>query len=290
VDVLTRGGRIVRLAALSALAVLPARAATGPARALIFCAPGFPGSTSQAAATMTSFADAVAKGAELPEGSLAAEYHEAEEAGVERLRREDVALALVTLPFYAKHRDDLLLTPRRVALPASGPAETFGLVARRGAIVSAGALAEYEIVGIPAYAPEFVRKTIFADFGDVPASARFRFTSRVNSSLIRAAEGDKIAVLVDGEQLAALPGHPRAANLEVVARSKPLPGSVVCEVGTKASAAARPLLESLDRLKRFEAGAAALRSIRLSGFEPIDAGRLDRDLRLPPRTAGAKKP
>jgi hypothetical protein len=284
------GRRAAGLALAVLLGFAPASvAAAETPRAIVFCAPGFPGTTAQAAATMQAFARAAAKAAGLPETAVEAEYHESEASGVERLRQDDAVVALVTLPFYAKHRDDLGLTPRLAALGAAGVKETYGLVARRGALASAAALAGYEIAGVPAFAPDFVRAVILPELGEPPASASIRFTSRVSSALVRAAEGEKVAVIVDGEQLAALPKHPRAAELEVVARSQPLPGSVVCEVAARGGAA-KPLLEALDRLRRSQDGAAALESIRLTGFAGLDAKQLDRDLRLPPRGSAAQKP
>lgn len=270
----------------AAVAVLLAQAGVSwnATPTIVVSAPGFPGNTVQAQATMDAFARFCAAKVGWGEGTLAALYLETEAAGAERIRAHDVVAAIVTLPFYAKYRDELGLVPRLRADGETGEAEAFGLVARKGSLPNPAALDGWEIVGVPGYAPEFVRRAVLGAWGPLPAGARIAFSARVASALVRAASGQKVAVLVDGAQLIALPSHPNAADLEVVVRSKPLPSSVVCTRETaRHRAEAETLVKLLPTVHRTEDGAAVLKSLRLERLRVLDAVALDRDLGLPAR-------
>lgn len=257
------------------VAAVSGAAAAAP-RALVLCAPGFPGSTAQAQPTMDAFARFAEGAAGWRPGALRAEYFETDAGGVERLRGGDAALALVTLPFYAKHRDDLGLTPRLQVASEKGATEVWSLVAKKGAVPSPSALDGWEVVGVPGFAPEFVRGPILGGWGRLPESARIVFSSRVASALLKAAAGQKLAVLVDSEQAAALPSHPNATDLEIVASSKPLPASLLCTVGRKAPAREiEALVRALGSLHERAGGVDVLASMRMRRFEPVSASGLD---------------
>jgi ABC-type phosphate/phosphonate transport system substrate-binding protein len=84
-----------------------------------------------------------------------------------------------------------------------------------------------------------------------------------------------VAVLLDGAQAAALPSLPFAAELEVVARSAPLPTGVVVTVGKRLSPDRWKVLEkALRQMADRPDGAAALEAIRLQGFVPLDTQAL----------------
>ena len=85
---------------------------------MVFCAPGYPGSTAEAQSAMEGFAIAVTTAAGWGRGDLAAEYFETEGGGVTRLVSTDVGLGMVTLPFFLEHRDDLDLQPEMLAVPS----------------------------------------------------------------------------------------------------------------------------------------------------------------------------
>lgn len=99
--------------------------------------------------------------------------------------------------------------------------------------------------------------------------------SRVLSALRRAAAGEPVAVLLDRAQVASLPTLPFAADLEVVATSTALPGSLLCVVaGRIDGGTAQELSAALLELDGDAAGQALLESIRVGGFRVPDAVRL----------------
>ena len=266
-----------RLAAL--LAVLCAAPAVAPAEPVTFvaCAPGFPGSTAEAQSRMDAFAAAVAQ-AVAGKPDFRAEYYETEEPGVARLGRPDAALALATLPFFLKYETRLGLVARgQAVMQGASASESWSLVAGKGRVSGPQALDGWEILSPAAYAPRFVRGTALAGWGKVPAGARLVASTSVLTGLRRAAAGEKVVLLLDGAQGAAVPTLPFANDLEVLARSEPLPVFVVALVrGRLPEAQARSILQALEALGGKPEGAAALQGLELERFMPLDEPALRR--------------
>jgi len=254
---------------------LLANAAPAPIT-LVICAPGYPGTTKEAQPSMDTLAAAAAKAAGWEPVRLAAEYHETEDAGVARLKEKLPMLAMVPLPFYLAHASALKLTARAQAVEKDGkPAVTWTLVAKKGRVTSAASLSGFDIVSLAAYAPDFVRNVALAKWGKLPADVTFTPTGQVLSALRKAANGDNVAVLLDVAQAASLPTLPFAADLEVVATSPPLPGVLVCTVGsTVGPTASGQLTSGLLKLHQTPAGVAALDAVRLAKFVALDGKAL----------------
>jgi len=244
---------------------------------LVAVAPGYPGSTAEAQPAMDALAAALAAGAGLPAGSVAATYHESAEAGLERLRRPDAGLAMVTLPFFLQHAGALALEARLTAVPRGAQAtEVWSLVARKGRVTSPGGLEGWRITSVAGYAPAFVAGTALGGWGRLPPGARIVQSGQVLSALRKAAAGEDVAVLLDGAQAAALPGLPFAGELEVVARSAPLPASVVATVGKRVPPQGWKAIEKgLLGLRGTPSGMAALEGVRMEAFVPLDRKGLE---------------
>lgn len=263
----------VPVAAACALA-MASLAADGATPALVFCAPGYPSNTAEAAPTMEAFAEVVSGGAGRA-GGLVAEYHPEEASGLARLQQPDAILAFVTLPFYLKHHEDLGLKPILYGVQDDDALEAWALVAAVGRIRSADDLAGWEIAGTAGYAPGFVRGTALGAWGTVPDDTRITYTSRVLSALRKTARGDDVAVLLDGPQIAGLDRLPFSDALEVVTRSSPVPSSMLCTVGGRIGDADRAAWTSaFSALGSADAGREVLESVRLTGFVPVDPDAL----------------
>lgn len=263
---------LVRIAAAAAgLAATAPAAARDPSPAapvlLVVCAPGYPGTTAEAQPAMDALADAAAGAAGWPAGSVAAVYLPGEREGSERLRQGGAAAALVPLPFLLAHAAALRLEPRlQVEMQGAGSEERWALAVRKGAAPDAAALAGFTVQSIAGYAPEFVRGAV-AGWGRLPPTAKVVESAQVLSGLRQAASGAPVAVLLDGAQAAALPSLPFAADLEIVARSAPLPTAFVARVGGRLPDARWKALEAaLLRLGEDPPGAEALRGIRVVRF------------------------
>ena len=264
----------MRFRATVILCALAALAATEPSptpRVLVVCSPGSPGTTLQAQATMDSFAAAAASGAGWQSGSLRAIYFEALDAGVDRLKQPDAALAMVSLPFYLRYAQELGLTARLEAHPVSGPREVWSLVTKKNAVAGAAALSGWEITGGPGFHPEFVRHIVLRKWDRVPADAKITFTARPLTALRRAAAGEKVAVVLDREQLSAMSTLPFGADLAVVTESAPVPSGYLCTVGQRLpEAEAAGLLKTLGEMHKSTEGQATLLSLRMARFGPLD--------------------
>jgi hypothetical protein len=257
---------------LSALA--PATALAG--RTLVICAPGYPASTQQAQETMDAFAATLAASAGWKESDLSAVFIAEEQTGLDRLSRDDTPVALVPLEFYLRHEKSLGLRPLLQAVQVHGAEEVWSLVAKRGSILSPSSLSAWQITGRPGYAPAFVRGPILGGWGELPADAEIAFTTRPLSALRKAAAGEPIAVLLDKEQAASLDSLPFGAELEVVARSRPLPGVVLALVGDRLVAdRVKELRKGLLDLRESKGGAELMKTMRLTRFQELDEELLE---------------
>jgi|CXWL01.1.fsa_nt_gi ABC-type phosphate/phosphonate transport system substrate-binding protein len=252
--------------------------AGGAKRQLVVCAPGYPGSTVEAQPAMDALAGAIAGASRWPPGELGATYLASEQAGLARLAEPDAALALVPLTFWLAHRGALKLDPLLQAVREGGEAtEPWSLVAAKGSVTGPASLAGWELVSLAANAPRFIRGPALGAWGSLPADVKMVFSGAVLSGLRRAAAGEKVALLLDRAQAAALPSLPLAPQLEVVALSPPLPASVLCAVGGRLPPARRAaLLAALPTLGSTPTGSAALAGVRLAGFVVADQVALAR--------------
>ena len=261
----------------------PPSAATGSdaSKELVVCAPGYPGDTASAQPTMDLFAKVASDSAAWPAGSLHAVYFETAEGGLQALAREDAVLALVSLPFLLQHEKELALQPRLQVAEDSGALAAWSLAARRGRVPSSAALDGFEITGVAGYAPEFIRGPVLGAFGPLPPTARVTSTANVLSALRRAASGALIAVVLDDAQAKALETLPFAADLEIVARSAPMPRTLLCTVGGRLQPwRSEAMVHGLEKLHTDPERAEILRTMRMTRFEPVDTVALDAARRL----------
>lgn len=270
-----------RAAALALLVLGPCAAAVlaSPPAApslLVVCAPGYPGSTLEAQPAMDGLAAAIAAATGFGPTELAGVYFENEAAGVARLAAPEATLALVPLNFWLEHRDRLKLVPRLQAVAQGGePAESWSLVAGKGVVTGPASLAGFELVSLAGNTPRFVRGPALGGWGQLPPDLRIVFSGAVLSGLRRAAAGEKVALLLDRAQSAALATLPSAPQLEIVTRSPPLPGSVLCTIADRLPASRlRALIAGVPKLADTPAGASALAGVRLARFVPADAAAL----------------
>lgn len=266
--------RLTILALSVGLSAAPARAAaTEPPVTIVACAPGYPGTTAEAQPSMDAFASAVARVAGWAPGQVVSTYAPTEKEGLTRIPQ--AAVALVPLPFLAQHGTALKLTPRLVVEQKGlGPTERWTLVAKKGRVTRPADLAGMTVISIAGYAPGFVRGVLGAAWR-LPESTKVTESAQVLSALRRVVKGEDVAVLLDGAQGNALPTLPFAAELDVLARSEPLPAALVATVGGRPGAPRWATLEkALLALPGDPAGAAALDGIRMVRFTPADAAAL----------------
>jgi hypothetical protein len=249
------------------LVLLAATPATAGDR-IVFCAPGYPGSTAEAQPAMDAFASALASAAKRPPASVAAVYHESEAAGLEALAAKETTLAIVPWPFYVKHREALGLEARRTLVPRGAPApERWSLVAGKGKVAKPSDLSGFRLLTGASYAPGFVKQAL-APWGALPADVVVEPAGAILGSLRKAAAGERIALLLDGAQAAALPSLPFAASLEVVARSPEFPPAVLCTLAGRGAKETPALIDALTRLPSTPEGKAALDGLRLEKVLP----------------------
>jgi hypothetical protein len=222
---------------------------------------------------MDAFAVAVTKATGWAPGQVMASYAPTEKEGLTRIR--EASVALVPLAFLVQHGAALKLTPRLVVEQKGlGPAERWTLVAKKGRASNPADLAGMTVVSIAGYAPGFVRG-VLGPAWRLPDSTKVTESAQVLSALRRAVNGDDVAVLLDGAQGNALPTLPFASELDVLARSDPLPAAMVTTVGSRPGAARWAAVEkALLALPGDPSGVAALEGIRVVRFTLADAASL----------------
>jgi hypothetical protein len=232
------------------------------ATALVVCAPGYPGSAAEAQPAM----DALAR--ELSSKGLAvtASYEETAEGGLAKLAKPGTALLLATLPFFLEHEHDLQLTARLMAVPPGGqPLQKWTLVTGKD---HPAQLEGYPVQSLAGSSPRFVH----AAAPGLPASAAVSASSSVLSGLRKAANGEKVALLLDGAQAASLSTLPFAAQLATVGISAAMPVAIVATVGKRIDAAKwKALQTAFTSMKASE----TLSGIQMAGFIPLDEKALD---------------
>jgi hypothetical protein len=250
-------------------------AAPPGATTVVASAPGYPGTTAEAQSAMDTFAAALAHAAHWPDGSASAVYYPKEADGVARLGKPDAGVALVTLPFYLAHREDLGLKARlSVEMKSVGLTERWTLVAKKGRVKSPADLGTMTVSSIAGYAPNFVRG-VLGSWGRIPDSAKVEVNTQVLSALRKAATAGDVAVLLDGEQAASLSSLPFAKDLDVVARSEPMPAALVATVRNNTPEKRWPEIEkALLAMSSDPKGIEALGSIRMVRFAALDQAKL----------------
>jgi hypothetical protein len=233
------------------------------ATALVVCAPGYPGSAAEAQPAM----DALAR--ELSSASgvvLTASYEETAEGGLKQLAKPDAGLLLATLPFFLEHERDLRLTARLMAVPQGGqPLQKWTLVTGKE---HPAQLEGYAVQSLAGSSPRFVH----AAAPGLPAGAAVSASSSVLSGLRKAANGEKVALMLDGAQAASLSTLPFAAQLATVETSTAMPVAIVATVGKRVDAAKwKPLQAAFTSMKASE----TLSGIQMTGFAPLDEEALE---------------
>jgi ABC-type phosphate/phosphonate transport system substrate-binding protein len=129
----------------------------------------------------------------------------------------------------------------------------------------------YTVQSSAGYSKRFVR----AAAPELARQVEIRAGTAVLSALRRAADGDKVAVLLDGAQGAALAKLPFASQLAVIATSPPMPVAVVATIGKRMDEGRWKALEPAFRgLADDPAAREALDGVRMAGFVPLDQGAL----------------
>ena len=256
-----------RALAVIALLLAPALADAAP-DVIAVCAPGSPGTTADAQSAMDAFAKAISARAG---AQITAIYDDTEDAGVAQMKT--ARIAMVSLPFFLKHEQDLKLHAQLEAVRKDRPAlDEWVLVAKKGRVHGAASLDGFTITTPAAYAPQFVRGTVLGGFGALPATVVLKQSGAVLSALRKAAKGEPAAVVLDGPGAASLSTLPFANDLEIVARSPKLPAGLVVTVDGGPSAETWKAVEAaLLGLRGEPAGATALDGIQMAQFAKLDA-------------------
>jgi hypothetical protein len=218
---------------------------------------------------MDGLARALSTSAHLAQGSIAAVYEEKTEGCLKRLEQKDTGLVLAALPFFLEHEKVLKLNARLMAVPQDGEAlQRWTLVTGKEHPAS---LAGYTVQSTAGYSKRFVH----AMAPSLPKDVEIVASSTVLSSLRKAANGEKVAVLLDGAESAALSKLPFAASLASAETSAPVPVALIATVDKRIDDARwKTLQAAFLGLSKDASAAEALQGVRTSAFVPLDSKAL----------------
>lgn len=242
---------------------------------LVVCAPGHPGTAAQALPTLAKFAERLSSDlAELR--GLKAVFCSGPEDGKVLLEDGKAVVALLSLSAYLQFLEGAKAIPVALPVISAGARGEWALVSGRNKIKKAGDLAGWELSSRSGFANDFIQ-VLFSEFWEpLPSEARLVFNPRSLAALRRAAAGEKVAVLLDADEAAALENLPFFAQLEVVFRTEPLPKSVFVLLTADSrigrSKLAANLSAVLSRFDRSASGSGILGEMQIEKFEAITAG------------------
>jgi hypothetical protein len=233
----------------------------------VFCAPGYPGGAGDAQPFVDQFAKATVASAGWNAGSLTAIYDPTEQGGIAKLRSAESVLTFVPYAFYVQYSARLHLTPLAQAdMAGVGTSEHWTLVGKAGGATDAQSMAGYSLISTAGYAPEFIRHSALAAW-PLPAEVKIESTGQILSALRRVAGGEKVVVLLDQTQAAAMPTLPFAGQLTRLVQSPPLPVALIAVVDSRLAAPrAKAMQAALLKLAAAPEGADALAALHLKGF------------------------
>jgi len=125
----------------------------------------------------------------------------------------------------------------------------------------------YTVESSAGYSKRFVR----AMAPKLPGRVEIQQSSAVLSALKRSANGEKLAVLLDGSQAAAMAKLPFAGSLAVLETSPPMPVALIATLRKRIDDRRWNTLETAFlRLAEDRAAREALDGVRMAGFQPLD--------------------
>jgi hypothetical protein len=235
---------------------------------LVVCAPGYPGNSAEAQPAMDALARALGGAAHMP---LEAVYEETADGGLKRLAAADAAILLAPLPFFLDHERALALAARLGAVPKDGgPLQRWTTVTGKDHPAS---LEGYAVQSTAGYSPRFVH----AMSPPPLAGAKVVDSPAVLSGLRRAANGERLAVLLDGPQANALSTLPFAQGLAKSGASIEVPVALVATVGKRLDERKwKALQAALLSLAGDATAREALEGVRMAAFVALDREALSR--------------
>jgi hypothetical protein len=233
---------------------------------LVFCAPGYPGGADDAQPLLDQFAKDAIASTGWNSGSFTAIYDPTEQGGLAKLNNPEAVLAFMPYAFYVQHADALHLSPLAQAdVTGVGTQERWSLVGAATGPTTPQALAGYTILSVAGYAPDFVRHSALGAW-TLPSDVKVESTGQVLSALRRVVAGEKVLVLLDQTQAAALPTLPFAAQLKVLVQSPPLPVALVAGVDSRLPAPRAKAFQTALLKMKSSSDTDTLGALRLKGF------------------------
>ena len=205
---------------LALLASLPANAAPTP---IVVCYPGGPVSEAEANTAMAAMLRVVERVGEWPANSFSSFFTAKVEECRNLLKRQNPTFAITSLGVFLEQRDALHLVPLAQPRMKGATSERFRMVAQKGKFSSLDSLKGKSVGGTVFEEPEFIRKIVFSDKYDPQTFFALKPSRQAIRALRSLDKGELDAVLLSGQQYAALDSLQLKTPLATVFTSADIP-------------------------------------------------------------------
>ncbi|MDP7035598.1 MAG: PhnD/SsuA/transferrin family substrate-binding protein [Planctomycetota bacterium] len=238
---------------------------------LFFVHPGGPGSTEEAASFMSELCTYLSEKSGIPAEQLRGRYDNDEKRCLERLKQPGVRMAVVSLGFYLRHRQEfthqILLTPKVFGHST----ERFYLLSRKGAAQELDAYTGKILSSSFLDDTQFVDGVVFRGRFRVDQDFRIDFQKRSLRAIKAVTRGKSDLVLLNQLQFNTLEKLRYYKDLQLIWESEPVPHGPVIRVGSEKSL---PQMESLRAalidMGNEDRGRKLLETMQLEGFLTCD--------------------
>ena len=205
---------------IALLASLPANAAPTP---IVVCYPGGPVSEAEANTAMAAILRVVERVGEWPANSFSSFFTAKVDECRNLLKRQNPTFAITSLGLFLEQRDALHLVPLVQPRMKGATSERFRVVAQKGKYSSLDNLKGKSVGGTVFEEPAFIRKIVFSDQLDPQTFFALKPSRQAIRALRSLDRGELDAVLLSGQQYAALDSLQLKTPLEVVFTSADIP-------------------------------------------------------------------
>lgn len=224
--------RVALIVLVIALPAMVAAKAGKEPQKILFCLPGFPGTTQQAQPYVDKVLRHVEQELSWDVETLSGTYLPDGEEGVEALRKIRPFLALVGPSIYASQHDALKMSViGQVEVQGRGE-ESYSVITRKDGPKTIEELKGKKILGAVVHDAKFVHNVLW-DKKIPVGSATLEATQRPLQALRKVARGQADAAVVDSMVSSGLTDLPMAKDLKIIHTSKPVPAPALVLMGNK---------------------------------------------------------
>ncbi|MCC6809702.1 MAG: PhnD/SsuA/transferrin family substrate-binding protein [Deltaproteobacteria bacterium] len=244
-----------------------------PIKTLVYLAGG-PGDTRAAEKPLKSFLSQWETAAAVPAGTLDGKYFPQKDATLEYAKSESPGLFMLPAVTYFENEKAWGLQPIAQVAVKGSPAETLYVVVKKGTVADLAALKGKTVTTNLLAEAKFADLVVLEDGRPLAKVAKLEYDRSPLAALKKVREGAAAGVLLDEAQWAGLEKLPFAAELTLLAKTKPVPRPVVAVGKGVDKATAAKLKDGLLKLGSSPDAQPTLQQFSVDGIVAADEALL----------------